>query len=166
MDNKNDFNGRVNIAQNNMNKQFNLYDKIPVKETTSFSNALRGGWEQSTLSLAYFSKQNIQIVQNAIRAQVYKMSKEQYLIGTQSVDTLKIIMRSVFLQNSANMQSHVTQQIEALNQIVTDYCVKQIYGEAQGYLTYLHDASTLVVPIQRPVMSNTTNKTLELKNFF
>ena len=94
------------------------------------------------------------------------MSKEQYLIGTQSVDTLKIIMRSVFLQNSANMQSHITQQIEALNKIVSEYCSKQIYGEAQGYLTYLHDASTLVVPIQRPVMSNTKNKTLELKPFF
>ena len=161
-----DYNGRVNIAQINMNKQFDLYDKIPIKETTSFSNALQGNWEKSNLSIAYFSKQNIQIIQNAIRAGVYKMSKEQYLIGTQSVDTLKIIMRSVFLQNSANMQSHITQQIEALNKIVSEYCSKQIYGEAQGYLTYLHDASTLVVPIQRPVMSNTKNKTLELKPFF
>ena len=64
------------------------------------------------------------------------------------------------------MQCHITEQIEALNKIVVDYCVKQIYGEAQGYLTYLHDASTLVVPLQRPVMSNTNNKTLELKKFF
>lgn len=161
-----DYNGRVNIAQVDMKKQFSLYDKIPVKETTSFSNALQGNWENSVLSIAYFSKKNIQIIQNAIRAGVYEMSKEQYLIGPQSEDTLKIIMRSVFLQNSANMQSHITNQIEALNKIVVDYCAKQIYGEAQGYLTYLHDASTLVVPLQRPVMSNTKSKTLELKHFF
>ena len=161
-----DYNGRVNIAQVDMKKQFALYDKIPVKETTSFSNALQGNWENSVLSIAYFSKQNIQIIQNAIRANVYKMSKEQYLIGPQSEDTLKIIMRSVFLQNSANMHCHITEQIEALNKIVVEYCAKQIYGEAQGYLTYLHDASTLVVPLQPPVMSNTNNKTLELKNFF
>ena len=161
-----DYNGRVNIAQVDMKKQFELYDKIPVKETTSFSNALQGNWEKSVLSIAYFSKQNIQIIQNAIRANVYKMSKEQYLIGPQSEDTLKIIMRSVFLQNSANMQCHITEQIEALNQIVVEYCAKQIYGEAQGYLTYLHDASTLVVPLQPPVMSNTKNKSLELKKFF
>ena len=160
------YNGRVNIAQVDMRKQFALYDRIPVKETTSFSNALQGNWEKSTLSVAYFSKQNIQIIQNAIRAGVYKLSKEQYLIGPQSEDTLKIIMRSVFLQNSANMQCHITEQIEALNKIVVDYCVKQIYGEVQGYLTYLHDASTLVVPLQRPVMSNTNNKSLELKKFF
>ena len=161
-----DYNGRVNIAQVDMKKQFSLYDKIPVKETTSFSNALQGNWENSVLSIAYFSKQNIQIIQNSIRVGVYKMSKKQYLIGAQSEDTLKIIMRSVFLQNSANMQSHITKQIEAINKIVVEYCAKQIYGEAQGYLTYLHDASTLVVPLQRPIMSNTNNKTLELKHFF
>jgi len=161
-----DYNGRVNIAQVDMKKQFSLYDKIPVKETTSFSNALQGNWENSVLSIAYFSKQNIQIIQNAIRVGVYDMSKKQYLIGSQSEDTLKIIMRSVFLQNSANMQSHITKQIEAINKIVVEYCAKQIYGEAQGYLTYLHDASTLVVPLQRPIMSNTNNKTLELKHFF
>ena len=160
------YNGRVNIAQADLNKQFAMYDRIPVKDTTSFSNALQGNWEKSTLSIAFFSRENIQILQNAIRAGVFKLSKEQYLIGPQSVDTLKIIMRSVFLQNSANLSCHITQQIEALNNIVVEYCVKQIYGEAQGYMTYLHDASTLVVPIQHPVMSNTNNKTLELKKFF
>jgi hypothetical protein len=160
------YNGRVNIAQPDINKQFAMYDRIPVTDTTSFSNALQGNWDKSPLSIAFFSQQNIQILQNAIRAGVYKLSKEQYLIAPQSVDTLKIIMRSIFLQNSANMPAQITKQIEALNQIVVEYCIKQVYGEAQGYITYLHDASTLVVPIQRPVMSNTNNKTLELKNFF
>ena len=47
-----DYNGRVNIAQVDMKKQFSLYDKIPVKETTSFSNALQGNWENSVLSIA------------------------------------------------------------------------------------------------------------------
>ncbi len=165
MENMN-LNGRVNIIQPDTSKLFKMYDAIPKKEVTSYTNALQGNWENSTFSIAFFSKQNIQIIQNAIRAGVYKMSKEQYLIGPQSEDTLKIIMRSVFLQNSANMLCHITQQIEALNNIVIEYCVKQIYGEAQGYLTYLHDASTLVTPIQRPVMSSTSSKTLELKNFF
>ena len=159
-------NGRVNIIQPDISKLFNMYDPIPKKEATDYANALQGNWENSTLSITFFSKQNIQIIQNAFRAGVYKISKKQYLIGHQSEDTLKIIMRSVFLQNSANMICHITQQIEALNNIVIEYCVNQIYGEAQGYLTYLHDASTLAVPIQRPVMSDTSNKTLELKHFF
>jgi hypothetical protein len=53
-----------------------------------------------------------------------------------------------------------------LNKIVLNYCIQQVYGEAQGYLKYIDDASTLVVPIAHPVMSNNTDRTLELKTWF
>ena len=58
------------------------------------------------------------------------------------------------------------QQIEELNKIVLNYCIQQVYGEAQGYLKYIDDASTLVVPIAHPVMANNTDRTLELKTWF
>ena len=64
------------------------------------------------------------------------------------------------------MPDKIPQQIKALNDIVLDYCVKQVYGEAQGYQQYLYDASTLVVPLERPVLSTTQDKTLELKKWF
>ena len=64
------------------------------------------------------------------------------------------------------MPDKITEQIMALNKIVIDYCVKQVYGEVQGYMQYLHDASTLVIPIERPVLSTTQGKVLELKRFF
>lgn len=64
------------------------------------------------------------------------------------------------------MLNKITDQIKALNKIVLDYCIKQVYGEVQGYQQYLHDASTLVVPIERPVLSSTDDKTLELKPWF
>ena len=41
----------------------------------------------------------------------------------------------------------------------------QIYGEAQGYVKYRNDVSTLVVPMDRPVATY-TGKTLELKKWF
>jgi hypothetical protein len=75
-------------------------------------------------------------------------------------------MRSVYLQYSANQPNNVTQQIEELNKIVLNYCIQQVYGEAQGYLKYIDDASTLVVPIAHPVMANNTDRTLELKTWF
>ena len=106
------------------------------------------------------------MIQNGIRKGVYEKSKGQYLVGNQSVDVLKVIMRSTFLQYSANMPDKIPQQIKALNDIVLDYCVKQVYGEAQGYQQYLYDASTLVVPLERPVLSTTQDKTLELKKWF
>ena len=75
-------------------------------------------------------------------------------------------MRSVYLQHSANQPFDIRKQIIELNKIVLDYCVKQVYSEAQGYLKYMHDASTLVVPISHPIMADNTDRQLEFKTWF
>ena len=105
------------------------------------------------------------IVQNAIRANVYKMSNKKYLIDEQNVDILNIIMRSIYLQNSLNQPDNLTKQIKDLNKIVVDYCVPRVYSEVEGYIKYKIDASTLVVPLSNPI-SVYTPKTLELNKFF
>ena len=94
------------------------------------------------------------------------MSNNQYIIGPQDCDSLKIVMRSVFLQHAVNSPVNITQQIQQLNKMVLDYCTQQVYGEAQGYMKYMDDVSTLVVPIAHPVQSSTNDKTLELKKWF
>ena len=159
-------NGRVNIKTPNTSTLFQMYDKIPANQCVTFRNATEGLWSSSSLSNAFFSQQNIQIIQNAIRAGVYNKSNGQYTIGPQDCDSLKIVMRSVFLQNSANQPNNITQQISQLNKIVLDYCIQQVYGEAQGYMKYIDDASTLVVPISHPVMANDNDRQLELKPWF
>ena len=75
-------------------------------------------------------------------------------------------MRSVFLQYSANQPNNIPEQIAELNKIVLDYCIQQVYSEAQGYMTYVNDVSTLVVPIERPVMTSNNDRQLELKSWF
>ncbi len=159
-------NGRVDIKYPSTCDLFKLYDKNPAHQCTTLRNPTEGLWNDTPLSLAFFSAENIQIIQNGVRAGVYKRSNGQYVIGPQDCDTLKVIMRSIFLQYSANMPNAITQQIEALNQMVINYCIQQVYGEAQGYMKYLTDASTLVVPIQRPVMAKENDKELVLKPWF
>jgi hypothetical protein len=159
-------NGRVDIKSPNTSNLFAMFDKIPANQCATFRNPTEGLWDETYLSKAFFSYQNIQLIQNGIRAGVYHRSNGQYLIGPQDCDPLKIIMRSVYLQYSANQPNNVTQQIEELNNIVLNYCIQQVYGEAQGYLKYIDDASTLVVPIAHPVMANNTDRTLELKTWF
>lgn len=159
-------NGRIDILGPNTSDQFSMYDKIPIDQCTSFRDAMIGNWETSNLSRAFFSRENIIIVQNGIRAGVYKMSNDEYLVGPQDCDTLKIIMRSVFLQNATNQPGDISGQINALNNLVLEYCVPQVYGEAQGYLTYKKDASTMYNPIPPPVAADYNSKTLELKHFF
>jgi hypothetical protein len=159
-------NGRVNIKSPNTSALFQMYDKIPANQCATFRNATEGLWNETALSQAYFSKQNIQILQNGIRAGVYNRSNGQYVIGPQDCDSLKIIMRSVFLQYSANQPNNIPEQIKQLNKIVLEYCIQQVYSEAQGYMKYVDDVSTLVVPMSYPVQASNTDRQLEFKGWF
>ena len=159
-------NGRINIMGPNTGDIFELYNKNPMNtKSTPYKNALMGNQHESILSQAFFSAENITIIQNAIKAGVYHLSKGKHVIGNQNEDTLKIIMRSIFLQHSSNLPNNISEQISALNKLVTDYCIPQICGEADAYIKYKHDVSTLAVPLTRPV-STYRNNILETTNFF
>jgi len=158
-------NGRIDIL-GPIGTQFNFADKIPVKSCESFNDALQGTWIDSTLSLVFFCKENIKILQNAIKKGVYDKSNKQYIIGDQNCDELKIIMRSIYLQNTNNLPYNITNQITALNNLVLNYCVKQVYNEAVGYMKYKHDVSTMYTIPNLPTNTSSKNNTLELKPFF
>jgi hypothetical protein len=159
-------NGRVDLLSPNTNILFSMTDRMPVDKCSSFRDAMNGNWTNTILSDLFFSSENICILQNALKAGVYKLSNGQYIIGNQSGDELKIIMRSIYLQNSKNQPHNLTQQIEALNKMVLEYAIPQVYGEAKAYMKYQLDASTLVVPIEHPVMSKINDKQLEFKRWF
>jgi hypothetical protein len=159
-------NGRIDIKSPNTSTLFEMYDKIPANQCVTFRNPTEGLWTDTYLSQTFFSQQNIQILQNGIRAGVYHKSNSQYIIGPQDCDSLKIVMRSVYLQNAANQPNNITQQVFELNKIVLNYCIQQVYSEAQGYLKYIDDASTLVVPIAHPIMTDNTDRELEFKTWF
>jgi len=159
-------NGRINIKSPNTSALFQMYDKIPANQCVTYRNATEGLWDSTPLSQAFFSLENIQILQNGIRAGVYQRSNGQYVIGQQDCDSLKVIMRSVFLQYSANQPNNIPQQIAELNKMVLNYCIQQVYSEAQGYMKYVDDVSTLVVPIAHPVQASNTDRTIEFKSWF
>ena len=159
-------NGRVDILGNNVMDCFHLYDKIPVSDgDTYYRTAMTGNWDNTLLSNAFFSEENMNIIQNGLRAGVYKESKGRFLIGKQYEAPLKMIMRSIFLQNSKNLPNNIKGQITQLNNLVLEYAIPQVMGEAIGYVKFKNDASTMYTPIQRPTSTYYT-KTLELKPWF
>lgn len=158
-------NGRVNLFEPT-NSCFTHQDNISMRKCTDFRDAMIGNWYNTQLSDAFFSQQNINIIQNGIMAGVYKRSNGQYRIGQQSCDELKIIMRSFFLQYSKNVNNNITEQISSLNKLVLDYAINQVFNEATSYMQYKQDISTLAVPILHPVMSKTNDKQLILKHWF
>jgi hypothetical protein len=159
-------NGRIDLITQTQSPDisglFALYDKIPANQCTTFRNPVAGQWDDTILSKAFFSKENIQILQNGIRSGVYYKSNKQYVVGPQDCDSLKIIMRSIFLQYSTNQPQNIATQIEHLNNLVLDYAVFHVYSEAQSYIKYLYDVSSLAVPIAMPISVSQKDKNTHL----
>lgn len=148
------YNGRVNTLEINENPdaRFDMYERIAVKnKATEYRQPLLNDFETSSLSQAFFSKENVQIVQNGLRAGVYKLSgSKQIVVSPQNIDVLKTIMRHMFIQYAQFLPDNIPKQIERLNTSVWEYAVPSVYAEAMGYLKYLQDTSSLVVPIDLP----------------
>ena len=86
--------------------------------------------------MSFFSNQNIQIVQNAIRYQVWIQSNKKNHISNQSETEVQKVMRSIYLQYARNLPDKISQQIEELNSKVVNYCVPIIMSNIQQYKQY------------------------------
>jgi hypothetical protein len=161
------YNGRVNIVEPpSPDIRFQMQEKIAVKnKATEYREALGGIWESNVLAQVYFCAGNIQIIQNGLRAGVYKMSNSDFVIPEQNLDNLKIIMRSIYLQYAEHNESNITEQVARLNKLVLDYAIPNVYNEAMAYIKYTQDQSTLVLPFELPRHHDRDYKQLELKNF-
>jgi len=162
------YNGRVNVIEpENPDARFQMYERIAIKnKATEYRESLIGEWEANALAQVFFSEGNIQILQNGLRAGVYKMSNNQFVVTPQSIDAIKVIMRSIYLQNARHSDTDITKQVEQLNQLFWNYTVPNLYNESMGYMKYLQDQSSLVVPLELPVQNDRNRKQLELKPWF
>jgi len=158
-------NGRLRIDPNENGTPFFIQDLVPKNEKTNYSNATKYMFSPTLLSKVYFSAENITIIQNAIRAEIYKKTNKKYIIDNQNYDQLKIIMRSLFLQYSLHQEHNIKEQVKDLNKKVIDYCVPHVYGELISYLKYKKDISTLPTPIDHPIRFS-SDKTVQLNRFF
>jgi hypothetical protein len=113
--------------------------------------ALYGIQETSQLNQLFFSKKNMDIIQNMVRYNVYLKSENKFVIDKQSDIELEIIMRSIYLQHSPNLPNKTKEQLEYLNGLVRDWCTEQILPEVNQYLGYLKEIEYMPVPIDLPL---------------
>lgn len=160
------YNGRVNVLQPpNQDVHFKMIEKVNIdNKATEYREALHGEFENTVLSELYFSQNNIQIIQNGLKAGVYEMSNQRITIPNQNIDNLKIIMKSIFLQ-FCNHSTNVTNEISRLNKLVLDDCVPRVYNNALFYNKYLQDVSSIAKPLDRQLHYDREFKQLELKPF-
>ena len=114
------------------------------------------------LKSLFFCKDNIIIIQNAIRYKVWKQSNQQFMIGNQSLTELEIVMRSVYMQYSKNRNDNLTEQIDNLNKIVVNDCIKVIISNIKQYVNYKKNIDKTPQLMEHPVnVSNAGSKTLK-----
>ena len=89
------------------------------------------------------------------------------MIDNQSVEELLTVMRAMYLQYGKNQPTRIREQIEELNQIVTDWAVPKIVAECSMHKTYLHDIQNLPVPLSQPVfLTQKGTKSASFDRFF
>lgn len=115
----------------------------------------------SPLSMVYFSKDNMKRIQNLIRYRVWLGSNKKHVISDQSTVELEVVMRSIYLQFSKNMDCKIGEQVYELNSMVANWCVPRILAEIEQYLGYLNDINRLPTQIELPKnMSSAGTRTL------
>ena len=112
---------------------------------------LKGILDETLLSNTFFSVDNVQNIQNMIRYYFYQ--EKNAVISEQSNNELLTIMRGIYLKYSnasANNIEKVKREVKELNNIVTQYSLKQIYINYDNYNRYLDDMQSLPELIDLP----------------
>ena len=181
----NQFNGRVNI----LSKRPPNFDYEYSKGCSSDGyDIVSRDLGHTPVSALFFSRQNIDALQEGICNKVFNESNGRFRIGRQSETELKIIMRSIYfeslrvctpgimkqIQSTNPLQKPiqqnkdvVLQQVRSLNQKVLDWSVHEILNNMQQFERYQEDVSKLPNPIDRPsFVSSAGSKSLEFQSFF
>ena len=155
-------NGRVDIMNFPGKQIFKLYQEPNSGNNNFNEEAVHTIHESNSLNTVFFSKENINLLQDIIRHQVYLQTNKKHIIGRQSDIQLKLIMRSIYFQYSKNLQYDIKKQIRRLNELVVQECIPKIITGIEQYLTYKKDVSGLSVPLERPkYLSSAGTKTLQ-----
>jgi hypothetical protein len=130
-----------------------------VKENIQYKHS------NTSLNEQFFSPQNVDVLQEQIRATVGSMVNAQ--IDRQSDSDLLMVMRSYYLTYAQNIPGNEVQELKELNDRVVAFCSNRIAVEVEAYRYYRKDILDFPAPIQRPIDTQIYGtRTGELKTFF
>lgn len=145
-----------------------LYAAEPHLVPARIAERVQYRHEETPLNTVFFSRANIDTLQNSIRQTVAQLSGEKnYQIDNQSEDDLMTIMRSYYLQYAQNDPARIGEELKQLNDRVIQFSANRIMVEIEAYKYYRKDILDFPAPIARPVDVHIYGtRTGELKTFF
>ena len=143
-------NGRMNLVDRQIYPDYQMFYQ-KTEGLNEFKNeAVKSILQKNPLSDVFFSKQNIDYLQNKISQQVYELTDKTHRIGRQSDVELEIVMRSIYLQFSLNQASNLREQIRQLDEKVVDAVCPGIITAIKQYIQYKVDITNMPKPIELP----------------
>jgi len=121
---------------------------------------------ETDLSKLFFSQSNIDFLQEQFIMAIY--DKTHIQISPQSSNDLLIIMKSIYLQNSKNLNTELTKQVNILNKYVMDYSINNIHSNMKQYDKYIKDLTSEKQILNHPefVKDNKTYDLSAINNIF
>ena len=148
---------------NDQRRRFEITSQFNDKNDSIDKYILKGGMECSKLSTLFFSPENRQEIQTRIRYEIWLESHKRYIIDSQNDMELTIMMRSIFLQHSKNLNCLFKEQIVELNDLTVQAVIPGLLSHIKQYVVYLRDKSQPFRLLDRPKNTNTTGtKSLRL----
>jgi len=149
-------------------RPYSLYSPGPALFGDTHRQDLVGTQHKETpLNVVFFSQDNINHIQKAVRDQVYLMSGNKYNIDKQNEDDIKIIMRSYYLMYAKNNPKMISEELEDLNRRTIGYVSGKVYSEVEFYIFYRKDIESFAPPIANPTNVHVYgSRSNELKSFF
>ena len=151
----------VDIDNYDGGRPFELYQNLGIKTGNNFYNALNNIHEKTPLASAFFSRENIETIHEAIILGVYKASNNKYKIAKQSESSLEIVMRAMYLQHGKNNNENIDMQVKELDKIVVEYCVPNIMTNVTQYIGYINDIKKPPQIMDMPLDTSNKNKQLQ-----
>ncbi|MEO0236658.1 MAG: hypothetical protein ABIN35_00300 [candidate division WOR-3 bacterium] len=134
-------------------KDFKMIDEKEIGPNDSYWDIMKTFQEKNPLLVFFFSKKNVDHLQNLIIQMVEYLSNGLYKISRQSDNELLVVMRSVYIKTPTNPLATGEQfkrNVCLLNKTVLDWVVPRIMVNIQQYLGYVRDKSQDLRFLDRP----------------
>lgn len=143
-------------------KDYKLLDQQEVGNNYTYWDILKTLQERNPLMDFFFSKKNLDHLQNLVIQMVNFQSGGLYQITRQSDNELLVVMRSIYIKTPTNPYSSgkdFKRDICTLNKNVLDWVVPRILVNVQQYLGYVRDQGNNIRPLPNPeCMSGAGNR--------
>lgn len=146
--------GRVNTNGKNVFHNKNNC----IINTENGDNIISRTYGSNDLTALYFSNNNRELLQDQIKKYIYFNTENNYVIGSQNDDELKIIMKGIYLSNRQKLSfnTNVYDEVKFLNKLVILECSRIIKTNLLQHIHYVKELNKK--PIYQNLPQNVSNK--------